>query len=218
MCFCTTRSSSFIIINPLTASVAGAPQMILQPASSIFPCSPLPSGTCRTPGLFIPWCCLPSFFLCLPCLLHPFTVPCKMVLARPDEREIRPYHCSLCLFTMIRRGSCCRPDRCDKGSTSVISLNWETYSYHSKLIPTLSMLLLSVILESISGLEPSSVITQPRYLKLMTVSRFCPFTFGLCVDATGVVCCQLGFLSTLCRGLWRFCRDTQLIAQLAIRW
>ena len=27
------------------------------------------------------------FFLCLPCLLPPFTVPCKMVLARPDGRE-----------------------------------------------------------------------------------------------------------------------------------
>ena len=26
-------------------------------------------------------------FLCLPCLLPPFTVPCKMVLARPDEWE-----------------------------------------------------------------------------------------------------------------------------------
>ena len=26
-------------------------------------------------------------FLCLPCLLPPFTVPYKMVLARPDERE-----------------------------------------------------------------------------------------------------------------------------------
>ena len=26
-------------------------------------------------------------FLCLPCLLSPFTVPCKMVLARPDEQE-----------------------------------------------------------------------------------------------------------------------------------
>ena len=43
-----------IIINPLTARVVGAPQMILQPVFSIFPCSPLPSGTCRTPGLFIP--------------------------------------------------------------------------------------------------------------------------------------------------------------------
>ena len=26
-------------------------------------------------------------FLCPPCLLPPFTVPCKMVLARPDERQ-----------------------------------------------------------------------------------------------------------------------------------
>ena len=32
--------------------------MVSQPVSSIFPCSPLPSGTWRTPGLSIPWCCL----------------------------------------------------------------------------------------------------------------------------------------------------------------
>ena len=32
------------------------------------------------------------------------------------------------------------------------------------------------ILESISGLEPSSVIIEPRYLKLVTVSSFCQFT------------------------------------------
>ena len=49
-----------IIICPLTARVVWAPQMILQPVFSIFPCSPLPSGTCRTPGLSIPWCCLPT--------------------------------------------------------------------------------------------------------------------------------------------------------------
>ena len=46
-----------IIVYPLTARVVGAPQMILQPVFflSIFPCSPPPSGTCRTPGLSIPW-------------------------------------------------------------------------------------------------------------------------------------------------------------------
>ena len=32
------------------------------------------------------------------------------------------------------------------------------------------------VLESISGLEPSSVITEPRYLMLVTVSGYCPFT------------------------------------------
>ena len=45
-------------------------------------------------------------FLCLPCLLPPFTVPCKMVLARPNERKIWPYHCSLHLFTMVSGSSC----------------------------------------------------------------------------------------------------------------
>ena len=34
----------------------------------------------------------------------------------------------------------------------------------------------SAILESISGLEPSSVITEPSYMQLVTVSSFCPFT------------------------------------------
>ena len=32
----------------------------LQSFFSIFPCSPLPCGTCRTPGLSIPWCFLPT--------------------------------------------------------------------------------------------------------------------------------------------------------------
>ena len=45
-------------------------------------------------------------FLCPPFLLPPFTVPCKMVLARPDEQETWPYYCSLCLFTIVRRSSC----------------------------------------------------------------------------------------------------------------
>ena len=56
--FTTTISDLIIITYPLTAMVAVVPKMIWQPVSSIFPCSPLPSGTCRTPGLSIPWCCL----------------------------------------------------------------------------------------------------------------------------------------------------------------
>ena len=81
------------LIYSLAARVLGTPQMLSQPVSSLFPCRPLPSGTCRTPGLSIP---------CLPCLFPPFTVPSKMVLARPDEREVCPYQCSLRLFTMVR--------------------------------------------------------------------------------------------------------------------
>ena len=62
-CFKVTDVSkyfTFTFTYFLTARVVGAPQMISQPFSSIFPCSPLPSGTWRNPGLSIPWCCLPT--------------------------------------------------------------------------------------------------------------------------------------------------------------
>ena len=63
----------------LTARVVGAPQMISQPVSCIFLCSPLPSVTWRTPGLSIPWYGLPtSSSVCL-VFFPSFTVPCKMV-------------------------------------------------------------------------------------------------------------------------------------------
>ena len=52
------------------------------------------------------------------------------------------------------------------------------------------------ILESISGLEPSSVITEPRYLKLVDCVKLLSIHFDLCVDATGVVCHQLSLLGT----------------------
>ena len=43
-----------VIISPLTMRVIGAPQMILQPVSSIFLCSLLPSGNWRTPACPFP--------------------------------------------------------------------------------------------------------------------------------------------------------------------
>ena len=49
------------------------------------------------------------------------------------------------------------------------------------------------ILESISGLEPSSVIAEPRYLKLVTVSNFCPFTLiSLIVSVVPRNCFETG--------------------------
>ena len=66
-------STIIIIIYSLPARVVGAPQMISQPVFSIVPCSPLPSGTWRTPGLSIPWCCLPtSSSVCL--VFFPFSL------------------------------------------------------------------------------------------------------------------------------------------------
>ena len=71
-----------IIVYPLTARVIGASQMISQPVSSIFLCSQLPPGTCMANSRPVHSLMLSShLFFCLPCLLPPFTVPCKMVLA-----------------------------------------------------------------------------------------------------------------------------------------
>ena len=55
-----TQSSghiTFTFTYTLTRGVIGTPQMTSQPVSSIFLCSPPPSGTWQTPGLSIPWGC-----------------------------------------------------------------------------------------------------------------------------------------------------------------
>ena len=45
-------------------------------------------------------------FFCLPLLLAPFTVPCRIVFAMPEDLEMWPYHLSIRFFTMVRRSSC----------------------------------------------------------------------------------------------------------------
>ena len=76
----------------LIRRVVGASQMIFQPVFSIFPSSPLPSGTCQTLGLSIPspWCCLPtSSSVCL------VFFPLSLCLARwflPDLMNGKHYH------------------------------------------------------------------------------------------------------------------------------
>ena len=52
------------------------------------------------------------------------------------------------------------------------------------------------ILESISGLELSSVITGAQVFEACDCLKLLSIHFDLCVDATGVVCHQLGLLST----------------------
>ena len=103
--------SIIIIINPLTARVVGAPQMILQPIFSIFPCSPLPSGTCWTPGLSSPWCCLPTSSF-----VHLVFFPLSLCPARwfwPDLMNGRHDHTTaVCIFFTIVRRSSCGPIAC----------------------------------------------------------------------------------------------------------
>ena len=70
------------------------------------------------------------------------------------------------------------------------------------------------ILDSISSLEHSSVITEPRYLKLVTISGFCPFIFlSLCWCHW---CCLSSAWSSWhwspCRRLWRLYRDSTYFA------
>ena len=67
-------------------------------------------------------------FLCLPCLLPPFTVPCKMVLARPAEWETWPYHCRLLLFTIVR-SSLCGPIACWILAWTSSLLTWSLYDH-----------------------------------------------------------------------------------------
>ena len=86
-----TRILSFTyLIYSLTTRIIGAPQITSQPVSFIFLCSPQPSGTWWTPGLSIPWCCLPtSFSVCL------IFFPLSLCLARwfwPDLMNRRHVH------------------------------------------------------------------------------------------------------------------------------
>ena len=64
-------------------------------------------------------------FFCLPCLLPPFTVPCNMILARPDEWKYCPYHCSLCLFTIVR--SLCGPVVCWVLEQTSLLVTWSLH-------------------------------------------------------------------------------------------
>ena len=53
-----------------------------------------------------------------------------MVLAWPDEQETWPYHCSLCLFTMVRR-SLCGPIACWILARTSSLVTWSLYEMHS---------------------------------------------------------------------------------------
>ena len=104
---------------PLTARVFGAPQMTSQPVSSIFslfstalwelvnsrPFSTALLGLANSRPVYSVML-FSHLSFCPPCLRPPFTVPCKMVLARHDERETCPYHFALRLFFRWSRGLC----------------------------------------------------------------------------------------------------------------
>ena len=134
MCFCLLQifCNIIIIINSLTARVIGAPQKILQPF--FFNFSLFSTAIWDLPNSRPVHSLMLSahLFFCLPYLLPPFTVPCKMVLARPDEWETWPYHCSLHLFTIVRRSSC-GPIACWILARTSSLVTWSLYEMHSIL-------------------------------------------------------------------------------------
>ena len=83
---------------------------------------------------------------------------------------------------MIHKHTALQEDGCDGERISgTVKLREKLLSFQTgfKLV---NAAVVCAILESISGLEPSSVITEPRYLKVVTVSSFCPFTLiSVCV-------------------------------------
>ena len=161
-------------------------------------------------------------FLCLPLRLPPWTVPCGIVLASPDDRVTCPYHFSLRLFTVVKRSSygpmafpilaftsslvmwslyeIPRSLRKHLISNACILLSMSAVMVHVShayknmdmarerisLILELMAMFLSfqmtfslvtaavvwAILDSTSGLDPSSDTIAPKYLKLWTVSSF----------------------------------------------
>ena len=63
-------------------------------------------------------------FFCLPLILVPFTDPCIIVFAMPEDLEMWPYHLSFRFFSMVRgdhhalqlhSGFCCKPPRSSHG-------------------------------------------------------------------------------------------------------
>ena len=98
-----------------------------------------------------------------------------------------------------------------QGSESVISWNWNLLSFQTGF-NLFGAAVVCAILESISGLEPSSDTTEPRYLKLVTVPSFCHLLWSLFWCCW---CCLSSAWSSWhwspCHRLWRLCWDTQLL-------
>ena len=126
----------------------------------------------QTPFPFILWCYL--FFFCLPLLLAPFTVPCRIVFAMPEDLEMWPYHLSFRFFTTVR-GSSCTPVFFFFFFFFFFCLLFFFALEASEMFLSLHMIfsleraaVVWAILERISGFDPSLEMIAPRYLKFST--------------------------------------------------
>ena len=88
-------------------------------------------------------------FFCVPLLLAPFTVPCRIIFAMPEDLEMWPYHLSFRFFTLgdhhalqLHSGFCCEPPRSSHGLCRKCSE--VSYSISSQGLESFSRFLLSV--------------------------------------------------------------------------
>ena len=125
----------FIIINPLPRVFLGHHSWFYNQCSlhvSLFSIPSWDLANCRPVHSLM----LSSHnFLCLSCLLPPFTVTCKMDIARPDKREKWPYHCSVRRFTMVRK-SLCGPIACWTLVRTSLLITRSSVSYTHLTLPT----------------------------------------------------------------------------------
>ena len=90
-----------------------------------------------------------------------------------------------------------REDECDKGAHQFyLGIERNTHMSFQTGFNLVNAAVVCAIQESISGLELSSVITEPRYFEACDSLKLLSIYFDLCVDATDAVCHQLGLLST----------------------
>ena len=135
----------FSHLSPLTSEVVGAPQMTLQQYLSTLPCLPLPSNPNPVHSLMLS----SHLFFCLPLLLAPFTVPCRIVFAMPEDLEMWPYHLSFHFSPwlgdhhalQLHSEFCCEPPRSSHGLCRKCSE--VSYSISSQELGSFSRFLLS---------------------------------------------------------------------------
>ena len=125
-------STTFTFTYPLTARVVWAPRWLLNPFSPFPPLFSIAVWDLTNSRPVYSLMLSSHLLFCLPCLVLPFTVPCNMVLARPDDRETWPYHCCLLLFTMVRK-SWRGPIACWTLARASSLLTWSLYEMRSIL-------------------------------------------------------------------------------------
>ena len=125
ICFCTRRKGDNHLISSQSLNLGGRRGTTDDLATIPFHPS-LSSAALRESPNPIPVQSLTlssHLFFCLPLLLAPFTVPCRIVFTMPEDLEMWPYHLSFRFFTwlgdhhalQLHSGFCCEPPRSSHG-------------------------------------------------------------------------------------------------------